>query len=482
MQDKRQEMLATEKVGRLLWKLSYPAAIGAAVMALYNVVDTIFIGQVVGTLGIAGLTIVFPLQILGMGLAMMIGMGASSLISRALGARDMDKSEKTLGNAVFYSVAIGLVLAIISVSAPEFWLRLVGASEEVLPFAKPYFVIIMAGMVVRIGGGGLSNLIRAEGNARFAMVCMVVSFALNIILDAVFVLVLDMGIQGAAIATVIAETVTMGLVIRYYASGSSTLKIHLRNFKPDWKITREIMAIGFGPLVMTAGGSFVQILMNKLMVAYGGDMAIASFGMIHRSMTFFFIPIMSVGQGLQPVLGFAYGAKRPDRALTSIKLTLIVATGFAVLAFLIVFFFAEPLMHIFTQDDVLIASSSRAAKILFLAASLIGIQMVGQTVFQSLGKAVANFFISTSRQILFLLPLMFLFSNFWGLDGIWYSFPAADVLSFLLTAGLLVFTIRELKRGKAETEKISEAGDFEPAEVPATVYTGGITREESSQA
>lgn len=440
-------MLATETVGKLLWKLSYPAAIGSSVMALYNVVDTIFIGQVIGPLGIAGLTIVFPLQIIGMGLGMMIGMGASSVISRALGADDMQKSERTLGNAIFYSIAIGLLLTIIGLSASEYWLRLVGASEEVLPYAKPYFVVVTAGMIFRIAGMGLSNLIRAEGNARYAMMCMVVSFALNIVLDAVFILWLDMGIKGAAIATVIAETLTAGLVIHYYMSGNSTLKIRLKNLIPDWGITKEIMAIGFGPLIMTAGGSFVAIVMNKLLVSFGGDMAIASFGMIQRSMTFFFIPMMSIGQGLQPLLGFAYGANRPDRVLASIKLASIAATAFGILSFLVVFFFAESLMQIFTNDQTLIASSAGAAKILFFMAYLIGFQMVGQTVFQALGKAVATFLVSTSRQVLFLLPLMFIFSNYWELEGIWYAFPVSDALSFLLTAGLLAFTIKELKQG-----------------------------------
>ncbi len=481
MIDKRQQMLASESVGKVLWTLSYPAAIGSAVMALYNVVDTIFIGQIIGPLGIAGLTIVFPLQILGMGMGMMIGMGASSIISRALGAGNPGKSEKTLGNAIFYSIAIGLVLTITGLSASTFWLKLVGASDTVLPYAKSYFDVIMIGMVFRIAGMGLSNLIRAEGNARYAMLCMVVSFALNIVLDAVFVLWLNMGIRGAAIATVIAEFITTFLVIRYYVSGHATLKIHLKNLIPDWKITREILAIGFGPFVMTTGGSFVAIIMNKLLDLHGGDIAIASFGMIHRTMTFFFIPIMSVGQGLQPLLGFSYGAGRNDRALASIKLALMISTGFAILAFLIVFFFAEPLMHIFTQDTELIASSANAAKILFFVAYLIGFQMVGQTVFQSMGKAVATFLVSTSRQVLFLLPLMFILPNFWGINGIWYSFPISDSLSFVMVVALLFFTVKDLRRGKISSTRFNTPAGTEPVEmVQSGGYIGGIKTQEPS--
>jgi Na+-driven multidrug efflux pump len=199
-------------------------------------------------------------------------------------------------------------------------------------------------------------------------------------------------------------------------------------------------------------------------------------------MTFFFIPIMSIGQGLQPLLGFSYGAGRYDRALASIKLALIISTSFAILAFLIVFFFAEPLMHIFTQDAGLISASSSAAKILFLAAYLIGFQMVGQTVFQSLGKAAATFLVTTSRQIIFLLPLIFVLPNFWGLDGIWYSFPIADGLSFLLVVGLLSFTIRDLKRGKIKTPKFRmppNPGSVQ--EVKAGGYIGGIKTQDMSE-
>jgi len=481
MLDKRQEMLANGKVGKVLWTLSYPAAIGAAVMALYNVVDTIFIGQMVGPLGIAGLTIVFPLQILGMGMGAMIGMGASSLISRTLGSGDISKSERTLGNAIFYSLVIGILITIVGLSNSSFWLRLVGASDTILPYAKSYFDIILIGMVFRIGGMGLSQLIRAEGNARVAMMCMVVSFALNIVLDAVFVLGLRMGIQGAAIATVIAEAFTTLLVIYYYLFQNSTLKIRVKNFIPDARVTREIMAIGLGAFVMTAGGSFVVIVVNKMLTSYGGDMAVASFGIINRTMTLFFIPIMSISQGLQPLLGFAYGANRPERALASIKLAITVATGFAIVSFVIIQLFAEPLMHMFTQDVELIESSANAGRILFLVAYLIGFQMVGQVVFQALGKALPTFLVSTSRQLLFLLPAIFILPRFWGLDGIWYSVPVSDGLSFLLTLGLLLFQIKELRSGKIKSTLTKKP---QPVGSPDTVQSGGFaggisTREQS---
>lgn len=445
-------MLATEGVGKLLWKLSLPAAVGAAVMTLYNIVDTIFIGQVVGPLGIAGLTIVFPIQMIGMGMGMMVGIGGASLASRSLGADDIDKAERTLGNAIFYTVAFGLLITIIGLANSTFWLRLVGASETILPHAKAYMDVILIGMVFRMFGMGVSHLIRAEGNARVAMMCMVIGFLLNIVLDAVFVMALRMGVQGAAIATVISELLTCLYVLHYYLFRNSTLKIRAKNILPDRRVTREIMTIGFGSLIRTAGASFVSIIVNRSLVAYGGDLAVASYGMVHRTMMFIFLPIMSVGQGLQPILGFSYGAKRIDRALRAIKLATIFATISSTVVFALLFFAPTLVLRIFTTDSSLISAGAYATQRVFFVAYLIGFQMVGSVVFQALGKAVPTFLTATARHILFLLPLVFILPRFMQLDGIWLSFPIADVLSFILTLALFIPQIRGLKRMEIPAE------------------------------
>ncbi len=483
MLDKRQAMLASEKIGKLLFKLSLPAAVGAAVMALYNVVDTIFIGQIVGPLGIAGLTIVFPLQIIGMGMGQMVGIGGASLVSRAMGSGDVDKAERTLGNAIFYTVAIGVVVTVVGLSNSSFWLRLVGASETILPYAKDYFDIILIGMTFRICGMGISQLIRAEGNARVAMMCMVVGFALNIVLDAVFILALGMGVKGAAIATVISETVTTLYVFHYYLFRNSSLKIHIRNLKPELSVTREIVTIGFGPFVMTIGGSFVGIVINRTLVFYGGDLAVASYGMVHRTMMFIFIPIMSVGQGLQPILGFSYGAGRSDRALAAIKIAVTFATIFAVIAFMVVFFLPTSLISIFTQDSELLSAGSYAVRRIFFVAYLLGFQMVGSVVFQALGKVVPTFLTATSRQMLFLLPLVFILPRFLQLDGVWLSFPIADVLSFILTLVLFTREIRKIKRGEFAAKK--EKLPFRPeqlGELKSEGVIGGVKTKEQTDA
>ena len=464
--DKRQEMLANKSIGKLLFELSLPAGVGAAVMASYNVINAIFIGQVIGPLGIAGLTVVFPLQILTMGIGMMIGTGGASLVSRALGAGDIEKSERTLGNAVSYTLILGVIFSVIGLSNSSFWLRLVGASETILPYAKDYFNIVFLGVVFRIGAMGISQLIRAEGNARVAMMSHVLAFAVNIVLDVVFILALGMGIKGAAIATVLAEAFSFLYTFHYYLFRNSTLKIRLKNLAPDGAVTREMAAIGFGSFIMTVGGSLVFTVVLKTIVAYGGDMSIAAVGLLQRMMTFVNIPLMSIGAGLQPILGFSYGAGRTDRALAAIKLAVIAATVFAAISFLIIFFLPVPLMRIFTQDRALLAMGSYAARRVVLAIYLMGFQMVAQTVFQALGKVVPTFLVSISRQVLFFLPAVLILPRFWQLDGVWFSFPVADSLAFIMTLVLFLVVLRELKStgGPAKMEQ--------PAVRPAQTGTG----------
>ena len=445
MRNERQEMLANERIGKLLWKMSLPAGIGMFVMTLYNVVDTIFIGHAVGPLGIAGLSIVFPIQILTMGLGMMIGIGGASLISRSLGARDFQGAERTLGNAIFSVFVLGILLAVIGLFNSSFWLRLFGASETILPYAKDYLGVILLGIVFRMFSMSANSLIRAEGNARVPMIAMLIGAILNILLDTVFIMAFGMGIKGAAIATVLSQVVTSLYIIHYYLFQNSSLKVRLKNLVPAYTVTRGIVAIGFGSFVRTAGASLVFLIVNRTLIDYGGDLAVATFGMILRTMMFAYMPVMSVGQGLQPILGFNYGAKRFDRALQVIKLAVIVATIFSIISFLFIFFLPTPIMRIFTTDGSLISAGSHAAGLVFLAAYLIGFQMIGAVVFQAFGKVVPTFLTATSRQILFLLPLVFMLPKFLQLDGIWLSFPISDALSFLLTLALFIHQIRALR-------------------------------------
>lgn len=443
---RNQNVLDDDRIGRLLLKLSLPTFFGMFVMTLYNVVDTIFIGHYVGPLGIAGLSIVFPLQMLSIGIGEMTGMGGASLISRSIGAGDVAKAERTLGNALTANIVLSVVLMVVCLAMPDFWLRLMGSSETILPYARDYMTIIVIGMLFMTFSMAMNNLIRAEGNARVPMIGMIIGAVANIILDGIFIIPLGMGIQGAALATVIAQLISVLYFMRYYFSGKSFLKIYSRNLAIQWHILKQILAIGVASFSRMVATSISAIFVNRMLILYGGDMAISAFGIIHRLMMFAIMPGIVIGGGLQPILGFNYGAKRYDRALRAILIAMGAAIACGLVVFGIVYFAPEPFIRIFTNDAELIALSSYAAKRIFLALYMIGLFMVGSLVFQSIGKAVQSFITSIARPILFLIPLVFILPEFLGLDGVWLAFPISDGFTLLLTLMLLFPQIRELRK------------------------------------
>jgi len=453
MRDARQNMLANEGIGRLLLRLSLPAAVGMIVMALYNVVDTIFIGHAVGPLGIAGLTIVFPIQMLLMGVGMLLGIGGASLISRSLGAGDIHKAERTLGNAISLSVLLGLLFTGIGLANSGYWVRLFGASESIYPYAKGYLDIILLGTIFRIFAMSTNNLIRAEGNARVPMTSMIIGAGLNIVLDAIFILKLNMGVQGAALATILSIMVSSLFLSSYYKFRNSTLKIHLTNLILYYGVIKEIISIGMASFFRSSATSLIMIVMNRSLIFYGGDMAVATAGIVGRVLMFVLMPLMSIGQGLQPILGFSYGAKNGKRAIRAIKLSVIVSTIVSLVAFIPLVTNAEPIIQIFTNDVFLITEATHAARLMSLCMFLIGFQVVGSVLFQSIGKATPAFLTAIARQILFFLPSILILPRFWELDGIWLSYPVADVLAFLFVLLLFLPEVRNLRRMKS-TEAI----------------------------
>jgi len=443
--NQNQNVLDDERIGRLLLKLSLPTFFGMFVMTLYNVVDTVFIGHYVGPLGIAGLSIVFPVQLLAIGIGEMTGMGGASVVSRLIGAGNVPRAERAVGNAITATIALSAIMMITGLVNPDFWLRLMGSSETILPYARDYMTIILIGMFFMTFAMALSNLIRAEGNARIPMTGMIIGAVSNIILDAIFIIPLGMGIKGAALATVIAQLISVLYFMSYYFSGKSFLKIHSKNLITEWDILKSILAIGVASFARMVAGSLSAVFVNRTLVAYGGDYAVSAFGIIHRIMMFAIMPGIVIGGGLQPILGFNYGAKRYDRGLQAIKLAIAAATACCVIVFLALYFSPEPFIRIFTTDNQLVALASYATKRLFLAMPLIGFIMVGSLVFQSIGKAAKSFITAISRPLLFLIPLIFILPRFLQLDGVWWAFPTADALTFLLTLALLLPQIRELQ-------------------------------------
>jgi len=440
------QALASEPIKTLLWKLSLPAMAGMFVMSLYNVVDMIFVGRGVGALGIAGVSIVFPVQMIMMGIGQMVGMGAASLISRSLGADDMEKAERTLGNAVILILVLGGALAVAGLAKSTFFLRLFGATDTILPYAKAYMDIILLGVVFHTFSMSANNFVRAEGNARVAMISMFIGALLNIALDPIFIFALGMGIRGAAIATVIAHMATTSYLLRYFLSGKSSLRICVKNLVLKWAIVREIIAIGFATFIRTVAGSFIAVIINRTLGFYGGDISIAAFGVVHKVLMFAGMPGRGIAQGLQPILGYSYGARRYDRASEVIRRSITIATVFCFAIFLILFFFAEPIVRIFSTNASLIAQGTNAIRIVFVMLFLVGFHMVSSVVFQAIGKVIPTIILSTSRQILFLIPLVLILPRYFGIDGVWLSFPIADTLSFIIALAMVIPLMREFKR------------------------------------
>ncbi len=438
-------ILDDDRIGRLLLKLSIPAFFGMFVMTLYNVVDTIFIGHYVGPLGIAALSIVFPVQMLSMGIGQMTGMGGASLISRLIGGNNVPRAEHALGNAIFSTITLSAVIMIVGLSDTDFWLRLMGSSDTILPYARDYMTLILIGMFFQTIAMALNFLIRAEGNASVPMTGMIIGAISNIILDAIFIIPLEMGVRGAALATVLTQLISILYFVIYYSSGKSFLRFHSRNLIVEWNILRAILAIGIASFARTAATSLSIIFVNRMLAIYGGDLAVSAFGIINRIMMFAIMPGIVIGQGLQPILGFNYGLKCYDRVLRAMKIAIATATACCVIVFMVLYLAPEPFIHIFTTDKELTALGSYAARRIFLALYLIGFMMVGSIVFQSIGKAVQSFVTSIVRPALFFIPLIFILPYYWHLDGVWLAFPITDALTFILTLLLLIPQIREFR-------------------------------------
>lgn len=431
-------VLDDHRIGRLLFKLSLPSFMGMFVMTLYNVIDTIFIGHYVGTLGIAGLSIVFPIQMLAMGMGQLTGMGGASVISRLIGAGNAERAERALGNAVFLNIALSLVITIGVLVNVDFWLKLVGSSETILPYARDYLVFIIIGMVFNTFSMAANGLITSEGNAKVAMVGMVIGAGSNIVLDAIFIISLDMGIKGAAIATTIAHLISCVYFLTYWFGGKGYLRLSVRNFIPDLSIIRDIMGIGVSALARTLTGSITAIFINRALIEYGGDYAISVFGILNRIMMFATMPGMVIGHGLQPILGYNFGAKRYQLALKAIRIAMTYSTSWCFISFLALYFIPQPFIRIFSGDAQLIEMAASASKHIFLVMYLMGVVFTGSMVFMATGKVKEAFITSITQRALFLVPLLFILPPYWGVDGVWLTFPISDGLSFLLTAGLLV--------------------------------------------
>lgn len=449
----RAERMGKENIGPLLFKFSLPAVIGMMVTALYNVVDRIFIGQAVGADAMAGLGISFPIMIIIMAFSMLIGIGGTALISLHLGKQEREEAEEVLGNAMMLMIVTGLILMTLGLIFLNPLLRFFGASETVLPYSRGYLSIILYGAVVQMISFGLNRFIGAEGNATMAMKTMIIGGITNIILDAAFIIGLGMGIQGAAIATIIAQTVTALWVLSYFLRGKSVVRFHKKNFGIHWRVVKRIFAIGSAPFAMQLASCVIIILYNKTLMEHGGDIAVSTYTIINSITMFIFMPVFGINQGCQPIIGYNYGAKQYDRVLKTLFLGSVAASVIVIAGFILCQFAPALVVMVYSrQNPELLAVATDALKKFSLMFPIIGFQIICSNYFQAAGKPGKAMFLSLTRQVIFLIPTIIILPMLIGLDGAWYAAPISDTLSAVVTTIAIAIEIRLLKSYIKEQE------------------------------
>ena len=454
--DKSNQM-STESIPRLLLKFSLPAIVALMVNALYNVVDSIFVGRGVGDLGLAGVTVCFPIVTTFIACIMLIGMGATALISIRLGENKKKEAELIVGNALTFFVIIGLIFTVFGLIFLEEILILFGVTVNVLPYSTDYMQIILVGSVFLALGTGMNNFIRAEGNPKVAAMTMFIGAATNIVLDYIFIFIFKWGIRGAAVATVISYAVTSTWVLYYFFSGKSLLKIRAKNFKLKKAVTRQIVKLGIPIFVIQVTSSIQQLILNRSLARYGGDLALAVIGVIMSITTFLIMPAMGIGQGAQPILGFNKGAKKYGRVKDTLKLSLLSATSVVALGFIVSKIWPAQLIGLFNKNPELIELGVHGMDIFFKLIPLVGVQMLGASYFQAVGKAKEATILGLSRQIIIFIPLLIILPHYWGLEGVWWSSPLSDLGAFILTGAWLLLEIKELNKAERLVESVRAA-------------------------
>jgi len=437
--------LKEESIHKLLIHYSIPAIVGIVCFALYNVVNRIFIGRGPGILAIAGISITFPFFIIIMACGMLVGIGSGSLISIRLGQDKKEEAEKILGNAFTLFLIISIALTTLGFIFMDHFLILFGASAKTLPYAKDYMHIILAGSLFSFISMGMNNLIRAEGNPNIAMKTMLIGAILNIILDPIFIFGFNWGVKGAAIGTVISNCVSAVWVLYHFTAGKSFLKLQFKNMKLDFKIILPALGIGLSPFLMQLTASFTTVISNNTLGYYGGDVAITAMAIINSLTMFFLMPVIGIAQGSQPIIGYNYGAKIYTRVKKTLSLSIISGTIVSLTGFLLVMLFPEFLIKMFsTKNPELIHVGVQGLQIFLLMLPLIGLQIIGGSYFQAVGKPKKSIFLNLLRQVVLFIPFLIILPQFWGLTGIWLVGPFTDCISFLITAGFLVFEIKNL--------------------------------------
>ena len=450
-----QKHLGDAPIGKLLLQYSIPAIIGMVVNALYNIVDRMFIGNIpdIGSLAITGVGITMPIMTIVLAFGMLIGIGTTANISLNLGKGNRTTAEKLLGNAFTLSIIVGLAIAITGTIFANPILNLFGASENTLFYAKEYIGIILLGCTFNILSFALNSTVRADGNPKMSSITMVIGCGANIILDYLFIFVLNLGVKGAALATIISQAITFFIILHYYTAGNSNLKLKIENFKLKKHLVTMTFAIGIAPFATQIANSLVQVIANNALKTYGSDLAIGAMTVISSLNIIFMMPIFGINQGCQPIIGFNYGAKKYERAKEAFKYATIAACVICIIGFISIQCFPTQIISLFNNDPELTTLAIKGIRIYLLMMPVVGINIVATSYYQSIGKAKISMFVSLLRQVILLIPFTIILPKFIGLDGVWAAGACADSLSVIITLILLKKEFKQLD--KMQLEKIA---------------------------
>lgn len=461
----RARQLGEASIPRLLIRFSVPAIVGMVAQAMYNIADRIFIGRGLGAEGpdgIAGATVALPYMLVLLAFAMLVGFGAGSLVSIRLGERNKEAAERVLGNAIVLMLALSAILTVAGLLLLDPLLRIFGASERVLPYARPFLRIIVIGTVFQVVGFGLNAVIRGEGSPRVAMVTLLLGVLLNLILAPLFIFVFGWGMAGAALGTVLSQAVAAIWTLAHFLGPRSLLKLHARHLTLDRAIAREILIIGSPPCLMQIAASVMNSLLNNQLHVYGGDVAISVMGILYAIVMMIAMPIFGLNQGAQPIIGYNYGAQKFDRVKRTLLLAVLGATGFTLVGFAAVMLFPAAVIRLFSrQDEALVQLGVHAIRMSMIMQPLIGFQVICATYFQAVGKPRQAMLLMLSRQVLLLIPAVLILPRFFGLDGVWLAIPVADFFSSMLTGMWFFLEWRHLTRShEVQTASIEATSEM----------------------
>ncbi len=447
MSDNKQSTLelGTKPVGRLLMQYAMPAIIAMTASSLYNMVDSIFIGQGVGPMAISGLALTFPFMNLSAAFGAAVGVGASTCISVKLGQRDYSTAQNILGNTITLNLIIGVLFSIVSLLFLDPILYFFGASDQTIPYARDYMVIILLGNVFSHMYFGMNAVLRAAGKPRHAMYATMFTVIMNTMLDPLFIYTLGLGISGAAYATILSQMIALTWQIWLFADRSQLLHLCKGTYRLRKAIVRNIIGIGMSPFLMNVCACIVVIFINKGLLQYGGDLTVGAYGIANRIAFVFVMVVMGINQGMQPIAGYNYGARNTARLMKTLKLSMLAATVVTTSGFLVAEFIPELCAKMFTPDEQLIGLAAHGLRIIMATFPIVGYQMVVTNFFVSIGMAKTSIFLSMSRQMLFLFPLLLLLPLEFGVNGVWMSMPISDTLSALVTLWLMVRYMNKMK-------------------------------------